>query len=100
MRRRLRLVQGEQCYVLLKKLHPSAVVSEHFPNALTTQRLDNLYMTHQYQVTRRVLSYEAVFFSSHTAPGETFHCDKRFVVAQEEGPYEGLFDKEPAPPPQ
>ena len=34
-----------------------------------------------------------------TIPDETFHCDKRFAVVREEGPVEGLFDKEPAPPP-
>ena len=39
------------------------------------------------------------FFSSATITGETFHCTKRFAVFQEEGPAEGLFEKEPAPPP-
>ena len=32
-------------------------------------------------------------------PRETFHCDRKFVVFREEGPDEGLFDKDPAPPP-
>ena len=85
--------------MLLKKLHPSAVVSMNFPNALTTQRLDNVRVTHQSRVTRHGLSYEAVFFSSATILGENFNCDKRFVVFQEEGPDEGLFNKEPDPPP-
>ena len=56
-------------------------------------------MSHQSQVTRRGLSYEAVFFSSATIPGEIFHFAKRFAFVQEKGPDEGLFDKEPAPPP-
>ena len=56
-------------------------------------------MTHQDQVMRHGLSYESVFFSSETIPGETFHCDKRLAVVREEGPAEGLFDKEPAPLP-
>ena len=75
------------------------MVSAHFPNALPTQRLENLLETHQSQMTRRGLTYEAVFFSSATIPGETFHCAKRFTVNPEEGPDEGLFDKEPAPTP-
>ena len=63
------------------------------------QRLENLCVTHQAQVTCRGLSYEAIFFSPATIPGETFHCAKRFMVVWEEGPAEGLFGKEPAPPP-
>ena len=63
------------------------------------QRLDSLRVTHQSQVTRRGLSYEAVFFSSATVTGETSHCAKMFTVIQEERPDEGLFDKDPDPPP-
>ena len=99
MQRRLRLGQGEQCYVLIKKLRPYALVSAHLPNALTTQRLDNIRVSHQSQVTRRGLSYEAVLFSSATIPGENFNFPQRFAVVREEGPMEGLFDKDPSPPP-
>ena len=56
-------------------------------------------MSHQSQVTRRGISYEYVFFSSATIPGDNFHCVKRFAVVPEEVSAEGLFDKEPAPPP-
>ena len=80
-------------------MHPYAVVSAHLPNALPTERLYNLRVTHQSQVTRHGLSYEAILFYSATVSGETFHCAKIFVVAREEGPVEGLFDKEPAPSP-
>ena len=85
--------------MLFKKLRPYAVVSEHLPNALPTQQLDNLRVTHQYKVTRHGLSYEAILFSSETIPGETFHCAKMFVVIREESPDEGLFEKEPASTP-
>ena len=85
--------------MLLKKLLPYTVVGAHLPNTLPTQRLENLRVTHQSQVTRRVLSYKSVFFSSTTVPGETFHCSNSFAVIRKEGPAEGLFDKEPAPPP-
>ena len=85
--------------MLLKKLRPSAVVSAYFPNALQTQQLVNIRVSRQSQVKHRGISYEAVFFSSATVPGETFHCAKRFTVVREEGPAEGLFDKEPSPPP-
>ena len=34
-----------------------------------------------------------------TVPWETFHCDNRFAVVWGEGPSEGLFDKDPNPPP-
>ena len=57
MRQRMRLVQEAQFYVLLKKVRLSAVVSVHYPNALPTQQLDDLCVTHQAQVTRRSLSY-------------------------------------------
>ena len=88
------------CFVLLKKLLPSAVASAHFPNALPKQRLDNLRVTHQAQVTRRGLSYEAIFFSSVTVPWETFHCDKMLGVVREEEPAEGLLEKKLDPPPR
>ena len=99
MWRWLHMGQGEQCSVLLKKLHPSTVVSAHLPNALPSQRLENLRVAHQAQVTCRGLSYEAVFFSFATVPEETFHCAKRFEVAYEEWPAEGLFEKKPTLPP-
>ena len=83
--------------MLLKNLRPSAVVSEQFQNALPMQRLYNLRVTHQAQVTRRGLSYEAVFLSSTSIPGETFHCKKMSAVVQKGRESEGLFDKEPAP---
>ena len=98
MRQRLCLGQGAQCCVILKKLLPSAVVSAHFPNVLPTQRLENLCVSHQSQVTRHVLSYESVFFSSTNIPGDNSHCAKRFAIVREEGLAEGLFYKEPAPP--
>ena len=85
--------------MLLKKLCKSAVVIGHFQNALPTQRLDDLRVTHQSQVTCCGLSYKSILFSSATIPGETFHFPKRFAVIREEGPAEGLFDKEPAPLP-
>ena len=85
--------------MLLKKLCSSVVVSAHFPNALPTQKLDNICVTHQSQVTRRGLSYESVFFSSANISWDTFHCAKRFEVVWEEGPDDVLFEKEPAPPP-
>ena len=87
------MVQGSQFSVILNKLLPSALFSAHFPNALPTQRLDNLRVTYQAQVTFRGLSYKAVSFFSATLPGETFHCYKRFAVVCEEVPDEGLFGK-------
>ena len=50
-------------------------------------------------MTCRGLSYQAVLFSSTTITGDTLYFTKRFAVVQEEGPSEGLFEKEPAPPP-
>ena len=80
-------------------MRPSAVVSAYLPNTLTIKWLENLHVTHQSQVISRGLSYVAVFFSSTIFPGEISHCPKRFVVIQEEGIYEGLFDKEPVTTP-
>ena len=99
MGQRLHKVQGAQCYVLLNKLCPSAVVSVYSPNALPTQRLDDLCVTHQDQVTCRSLSYEVSLFSSATVTGETLNYSKRFAVVQDEGPAKGLFDKKSSPPP-
>ena len=99
MQRRMCLVQVAQCSVLLKNMRMYTVVSAHLPKALSTQRLDNLRVSHQSQVTCRSLSYEAVLFSSTTITGETLHRAKRFAVVWEEGPDEGLFDKEHAPHP-
>ena len=88
----MRLGQVSQCYVILKNLHPSAFVNVHSPKALPTQRLENIRVAHQAQVTRCRLSYEAVLFSSATVPGETLHSANMFAVVQE-GPAEGLFEK-------
>ena len=85
--------------MLLKKLHPSVDVSVYDPNALPTQRLDDLCVTHQDQVTCRSLSYEVSLFSSATVTGETLNYSKRFAVVQDEGPAKGLFDKKSSPPP-
>ena len=46
-------------------------------------------------MTRRGLSFEAVFFSSANILRETLYCDKSFAVIREEVPAEGLFEKEP-----
>ena len=54
-------------------------------------------MTYQSQVTLSGLSFEAILLSSATVPRETFHCCKRFLVVREEGPDEGLFNKDSAP---
>ena len=93
------MYQGAHCYVLLKKLLPSAVVSKNLPNALSMHQLGNLSVTNQAQVTVRGFSYKAVFFSSAVISGEKLHCSKRFAVVHKEGPSEGLSEKEPAPPP-
>ena len=99
MKQRMRLGQGAQYSVLLKNLRPSTVVSGHLPNVLPTQRLDDIGVSHQSQVTCRGLSYKAVFFSFATIPGETLHCAKSFVFLREDGLVEGLFEKDSAPPP-
>ena len=93
MRRRLHLGQVEQCSVLLKKVRPSTVVSAHLPNVLSAQRSDNLRMKRQSQVTRCVLSYKDVFFSSATVPWENFHCAKMLGFVRKKGTDEGLFEK-------
>ena len=85
--------------MIIKNMRLSAVVSAHFTNALPMQRLENLRVTHKSQVTHRGLSYGAVLLSSAAVPRETFHCAKRFTLVREEGPTEGLFNKEPDPTP-
>ena len=97
MWRRLQLVHGAQCYVLLKNLCPSELLSANFPNTLPMQQLEDLRVIYQSQVTCRSLSYEAFFLSSATVPGETFHCAKSLLVVQEEGPSEDLFYNNPDP---
>ena len=52
----MRMGQGAQCYVLLKNLRTYTVVSSHLTNALSTQQLDDLWVSHPSQVTRHVLS--------------------------------------------
>ena len=98
MQQQLHLGQGAQCYVILKEMRLPTVVGAHLPNALPTQRLDNLRVSHKSQVTRCRISYKAVFFSSTTITGETFNCAKRYAVVREEGRAEVLFDKETSPP--
>ena len=77
---RMILGQGAQCFVILNNLRSYTIVSVHLPNPLLMQRLGNLRVTHQSQVTRYGLSYKAFFFSSAIVPMETFHSAKRFAV--------------------
>ena len=57
----------EHSFVLIKNMCPSTVLSAHFPNVLRTQKLDGIRVSHQSEVIRRSLSYEAVFlFRNHS----------------------------------
>ena len=95
-----RLGDGARCSVLLSKLRPSERVADAFPNSESTQRLDDLVALRRQRVTRRGLSYEAIFFSSASIPNIEVPAARRFVVVVEQGPDKGLWDEvanNPAP---
>ena len=82
--------------MLLSKLRPSIDVEAAFPNRLATQRLEDLVAVRHEQITRRGLTYEAVFFTSESIPGIELSAARRFVIVNQQGPEEGLWDTTPA----
>ncbi len=87
------LGEGARCSVLLTKLRPSGDVQAAFPNRLATQRLEDLVAVRHEQITRRGLTYEAVFFTSESITGGIeLSAASRFVVVKEQGPQVGLWD--------
>ncbi len=91
-RHRLLLGEEARCSVLLSKLRPSRDVEAAFPNRLPMQRLEDLVAVRHEQITRRGLTYEAVFFTSESITGIELSAARRFVVVKEQGPEEGLWD--------
>jgi len=81
----LRLGEGATCSVLLKFLRPSREVSEKFPNAVPTQRLDDLVAVRFAVVTRGRSSYPAIFFTSPIFPGIQLQAAKKKVKVLQEG---------------
>ena len=81
----LRLGEGATCSVLLKFLRPSREVSEKFPNAVPTQRLDDLVAVRFAVVTRGRSSYPAIFFTSPTLPGIQLQAARKKVKVLQEG---------------
>ncbi len=68
-RHRLLLGEGARCSVLLSNLCPSRDVEAAFPNRLAMQRLKDLVAVRHEQITRRSLTYEAIFFTSNSVTG-------------------------------
>lgn len=87
------LGDGARCSVLLSRLRPSKQVADAFPNSTSTQRLDDLVPLRRERVTRRGLSYESIFFSSASIPNIELSAARRFVVIEEQGPNEGLWEE-------
>jgi hypothetical protein len=99
-RNRHRLGDGARCSVLLSKLRPSERVDNAFPNSESTQRLDDLVALRRQLVTRRGLTYDAIFFSSASIPDVELSAARRFVLVLEEGPNDGVWEEvanNPAP---
>jgi hypothetical protein len=60
-------------------------VSERFPNALPTQRLDDLVAIRFAVVTRGCSSYPTIFFTTPTFPGIQLQAAKKKVKVLQEG---------------
>jgi hypothetical protein len=81
----LRVGEGATCSILLKFLRPSREMSERFPNALPTQRLDDLVAVCFAVFTRGRSSYPAIFFTTPTFPGVELQAAKKKVKVLQEG---------------
>ena len=71
-RHRLLLGEEARCSVLLSKLRPSRDVEAAFPNRLPMQRLEDLVAVRHEQITRRGLTYEAVFSRANPSPASNY----------------------------
>ncbi len=91
-RHRLLLGEGARCSILLSNLRPSRDVEAAFPNRLAMQRLKDLVAVRHEQFTRRGLTYEAIFFTSDSLTGIELSAARQFVIVNEQGPQEGLWD--------
>ncbi len=83
-RHRLLLGEGARCSVLLSNLRPSRDVEAAFPNRLVTQRLKDLVAVQHEQITRRGLTYEAIFFTSDSVTGIELSNARKFVIVKEQ----------------
>jgi hypothetical protein len=91
------LGEGSVCSVLLKKLHPADRVAHFIPNAIATQRLNDLVAVRQGLAHRAGVRHvkSAIFFTSSPSLGdEEFLCSKHFVKVRTSCPDENVF----APP--
>jgi hypothetical protein len=90
------LGEGSVCSVLLKKLHPADRVAHFIPNAIATQRLNDLVAVRQ-GPARRAGGHpvkSAIFFTSPSLGDDEFWCSKHFVQVRTSCPDENVF----APP--
>lgn len=89
----LRIGEGARCSVLLSMLRPSQAVAERFPAIMPRQRLDDLMAVRHEMVTRNRSTYEAIFFTSFTFPGQEMHCARRYAVVQAEGHQDAFWEE-------
>ena len=87
------LGDGACCSVLLSRVWPSKQVADAFPNSTSTQSLDDLVPLRRERVPRSDLSYMSIFFSSGSIPNIELSAAPRFVVVEEQGPDEGLWEE-------
>lgn len=88
----LRLGEGARCSVLLSMLRPSPAVAAVFPAIMLRQQLEDLVAVRCETRTRNRNTYEAIYFTSTTFPGQEMSCARRFAVVLAEGHLDAFWD--------
>ena len=68
------------CSVLVNKLSPSQSVAQALPNAAANERVDDLVATRHAVATRAGRTYDTIYFTSPSIPGDEISAAKKIVV--------------------
>ena len=87
------LTLGDDALVtcLARFIHPSALIRENFPNALSTMRFTNFKVLRLERKTVSRCSQECIVFLPPTFPDVEFYAVRRYCKVTREGPIEHAF---------
>ena len=97
--RALRNGVGARCSVLVRYLHPSNKVAERFPNAIASDRINDLTVLRREEKSRNGRTYQGIVFATPSIPNEEVWCAQRYCRVLDQGPPDDFFDDaRPSPP--
>ena len=80
--------EGARCSVLVKNLHLTREVTQRTLNPAPRQRMSDLVVVRQGNITCSGLTCEAIYFTSPLFPDLELHAAKRFTVVTHKGQWQ------------